>query len=162
MAKPCNSDGCFNPRFSGGFCKWHGYMREPKNKSSNKFSQPAIKKEYKGVNDLSVDKEVEMYKILWENREHESFLSGLPINIREGSSFWYNIFAHILAKGQAKYPKFRLYSENIIFLTPEEHLLLDHCAKEQRDKYAEKYNCDWSVVYDLQEKLKKEYAILFS
>lgn len=41
MAKSCNKDGCNYPRFGGGFCKGHGYLRtdkklKPLNRESKK------------------------------------------------------------------------------------------------------------------------------
>lgn len=159
MAKTCNHEGCENPIWSKGMCKWH----VPKKKSKTSALKPRNKSvEYKGLNDLGVDKEVELYKILWENEEHISFLSGKPIPIKEGSSFWYNIFAHVLAKGKAMYPNFKLYSKNIVFLTPEEHFLLDHSSEDKREQYAKENNCSWDKLYELKEELKEEYKTIFS
>lgn len=30
MAKTCNKEDCNNPRFGGGFCSWHQYLRTDK------------------------------------------------------------------------------------------------------------------------------------
>lgn len=30
MAKECEAEGCSNPRFGGGFCKWHQSLRTDK------------------------------------------------------------------------------------------------------------------------------------
>lgn len=30
MAKECEAEGCSNPRFGGGFCKWHQRLRTDK------------------------------------------------------------------------------------------------------------------------------------
>ena len=156
MPKICESDGCNNPIWSRKTmrCKNH----QPYKKKEFKVT----KKEYKGLNDLSVDKEVELYKELWKMRPRVSFLSGIPINIKEGSNFWYNIFAHVLSKSQSKYPMFKLYSDNIIFLTPEEHMLLDHGSSGQREKYSKEHGCDWNKVYEYRDKMKHLYEATFS
>ena len=160
MAKECNKEDCTNPVFGKGYCKWHQYLRAdkktPKRKVFTITPRPPV-----GLNDKCVNGEAELYKIIWDSNEHKSFLSGRPINLIEGSSFWFNVFAHVLAKGKAKYPKFRLYSKNIIMLLPEEHFLLDHCPEEERKKYAELHKCDWNKVYNLRDSLIEEYKTIF-
>ncbi len=176
MPKLCNC-GCENPVFSNKyakFCqhkrtdeKWVKKMATQKGKNSqtsksvkrfNNFNLPKTKP-YSGVNDLNVKKESEMYEKIWNSRDRVSFLSGKPL-VSEGSVFWHNQFAHILAKGKAKYPKFKLYSKNIILLTPEEHNLLDFCSSDDREKYGHRNNCDWNKVYNLQDELKNEYNLI--
>jgi hypothetical protein len=49
-----------------------------------------------------------------------------------------------------------LYDKNIIFLTLEEHTLLDAGTKEQRSKYAQQYLCDWNTIDKLKEELLNE------
>lgn len=151
MPKTCEYKGCSNPIWSRKTmrCKYH-------------MIQKRNTKEYVGINDYKVNKEVELYQLVWKDRDKRSFLSGQKINIEEGSSFWYNIFAHVLAKGKANYPKFRLYSKNIILLTPYEHMLLDHGSEAQRKVYAGVTGCDWNKVFDLKEELKLEYKTIFS
>ena len=97
---------------------------------------------------------------IWNEREHKSFLSGIPLDKFEGSNLFFNLFAHVLSKALNKYPKFILNKENIILLTPEEHTLLDHGTKEQRDKYALEKNCDWDKIYKLEIILKLKYKKL--
>jgi hypothetical protein len=92
--------------------------------------------------------EMAFFETLWNVRERVSFLSGKPV------SFSPSTFAHVLPK--SKYPKLRLYDRNIIFLTQEEHTLLDAGTKEQRERYAKEYLCDWNSIYKLKEELLKE------
>ena len=66
-------------------------------------------------------------------------------------------FAHILAKGDNKYPKFCYYPKNIVVLTADEHHLLDHSSAQKRQDYTEIYLCDWNWIYELAEQLKTEY-----
>jgi hypothetical protein len=131
------------------------------NANKKKKTKTTLKpKPYAGINDLEVKNEVELYHKIWEIREHKSFLTGLPL-VKEGSNFWHNQFAHVLAKGKAKYPNFKLYSENIILLTPQEHNLLDFCDKDDRTKYALRYGCDWERVYTHRDKLIEMYKGLY-
>ena len=70
--------------------------------------------------------------------------------------------AHVLAKGQNKYPKFKFYKKNLILLTEYEHQLLDAGTIEQRQHYAEYCEqnggkCDWQKLFDLKEELLEEY-----
>ena len=177
MAKVCLC-GCGNPVFSNRYAKYCQYKRtddkwiraqekkaekiKSKPKTINRhYIKSITPKPYSGINDLNVTKEVEMYDKIWEEREPVSFLSGRSLGVSKGSNFWFNIFAHVLAKGKAKYPKFKLYSKNLILLTPEEHNLLDFCSKADREAYAKRNNCDWKIVYDLMEELKKEYKELY-
>jgi hypothetical protein len=100
-------------------------------------------------------------KVLQEialEREHVSFVSNKPI---------YNIgrenFAHVLAKGKNKYPKFATYDKNIVLLTFHEHHLYDNGTEQQRNDYAAQVaaqggKCDWQKLYDIREDLLKEYA----
>jgi len=171
MAKVCNSEGCNNPVFSKGYCKYHQNQRtddkwitslakrnNPKVNSIKKKVLPTPKI-YSGINDLNAKGEAELFKKIWDSRGHVSFLSSKLITEREGSPFWFSIFAHVLAKGKAKYPKFKMYSKNIIILTPTEHFLLDHCSEDERQKYASRNNCNWDKVYELRCQLKREYAL---
>jgi hypothetical protein len=98
-----------------------------------------------------------LFESLWETRAKVSFLSGKDLS-RTPDFLMLNIFAHVLPKG--KYPKYRLNTKNIIFLDPDEHYLLDFGTEDQRQKYAEENNCDWDCIYNLAEKLKKEYGRL--
>jgi len=36
MAKPCKKEGCNNPRFGKGYCRYHQYLREDKKSSAPK------------------------------------------------------------------------------------------------------------------------------
>jgi hypothetical protein len=150
MAKQCSVDGCGNPSFGKDkktgepYCKFHQYKRTDK-------------KPYKYKRKPTGERKV--FDSIWGKRPHRSFLSGADINWVEGTDFYVNVFAHVLAKG--KYPKFRLLEENILLLTVEEHRLLDTGTEEERQAYAEKYNCDWNAVYEYREVLIAEYKSLY-
>lgn len=130
-------------------------------KKGSKTTKSVVSEVYVGINDKVVKYEKELYSIIWNERPHKSYLSKRPLNFEEGSSFYFSCFAHILAKGKAKYPRFKLYSANIVLLHPEEHTLLDQGSEAQRQKYALKYGCNWSKIYALRDELKAKYKTLF-
>lgn len=129
-----------------------------KNQSQKKSKQQS---KYKGINNFNVSSELDLYFKIWQSRTQRSYLSNQRLNFAERSEFWYNCFAHLLSKSQSKYPKFKLYSQNIVLLTPEEHHLLDHGTEKQRQDYAKKYGCDWKKIYDLRDRLKEQYKKLY-
>jgi len=106
-----------------------------------------------------------IFKQVWIHSNKKSFISGLFLRQFEGNDLFINCFAHVLAKGQNKYPYFKYYAKNIALLTPVEHHLLDNGTEEQRINYAldieEKSNnkntCDWKKLYELRDELEKEY-----
>jgi hypothetical protein len=64
-------------------------------------------------------------------------------------------FAHVIPKGQNKYPKFKLKPENIILMSFDQHHNWDNA----------RHNCigpQWDPIYALEESLKKEYKLLYS
>lgn len=121
--KICKSDGCNNNVFGGGFCKFHQYKRQEKNKpivstSINSFKEKKIKAKSKASGQLTLFKEI------WNERAHVSELSGDKI-----SMFDVFCFHHILTK--AAYPKFLLFKPNIIILTRAEHRMVhDHSFED--------------------------------
>jgi len=104
--------------------------------------------------------EKEVFREIMEEREHVSFISGIWV-----PCITHN-WAHVLAKGLNKYPKFKLHKPNIRFLTAREHDLYDKGTEDQRDKYADHMfskrgiAVDWQKLYDLREELKEEYKQL--
>ena len=101
--------------------------------------------------------QADLFEEIWNEREHRSFLSNKPLKQFEGTNLYYNMFAHVLSKALNKYPKYMLNKENIVLLTPDEHTLLDHGSEQQRVKYAKDNNCSWLPLYELKEKLIKQY-----
>ena len=140
-----------------------GQIGDKKKNKTTYTKQPATAKVTSSsahmVNDLEVDSELDLFLLLYKNGTKKSYLSGKKIMSPEsrGMSLFVGQFAHVLAKGKNKYPYFKMYSENIIQLTNEEHLLLDNGTEDQRKKYGLENNCDWSKVYELRDKLKEEY-----
>jgi len=110
-----------------------------------------------------------IFHILWKIRPQKSFLTGMWLRNFEGTPLWYNCFAHVLAKGQNKFPHFRHYMKNIVLLTPGEHALLDQGTEESRISYAldveertgGKGTADWAKLKALEDELRAEYKKYF-
>jgi hypothetical protein len=94
--------------------------------------------------------ELDVFREIWKERKHVSFISGKPL---KEFNVW--CFAHVLSKGSS--PKFRLNKENIVLLTPKEHVLFDNGSHENREAYAKANSCSWDELYELKDKLKSEY-----
>lgn len=60
----------------------------------------------------------EMFDWIWENRPHESELTGEPLLSKKHFK-WHWQFLHVLPKGS--YPKFKLDPRNIMLALPDEH-----------------------------------------
>jgi hypothetical protein len=114
--------------------------------------------------------EAMLFRIIWNVRSQRSFITGTWLRyIQPGHPLWFSLFAHVLAKGQNKYPYFRHYAKNIIILHPKEHFLYDFGTEEQRIAYAldieeksgGKNTCDWNKLHELEEELKEEYRHCF-
>lgn len=150
MPKICNKEGCNYPVFSKGYCKMHQYLRTDK-KKPKPLKKTSLKPKAKNTGQGT------LFLSIWLSSDRRSFLSGKPLDRYAGTDFFPNLFAHVLSKAQNKYPHFKLYSNNIILLTPEEHTLFDHGTNDQREKYAKLNGCDWEKVYKLKDELIKEY-----
>ena len=110
-----------------------------------------------------------IFEVIWKTRSRRSFITPTILRDMEQTPFFYNCFAHILAKGQNKYPYFKCYYKNIQLLSPHEHHLWDNGTEEQRiaysleveEKTGGKSTCDWAKLKALEEDLKKEYKKYF-
>lgn len=106
--------------------------------------------------------EVTAFRVLWSLSNKCSFLSGRPVIQFKPTKLFYNCFAHILAKGQSKYPHFRLYVKNIWLLTPTEHHLLDFGTQDQRTSYSQEVKtANWNLLEARRDELIDEYNRIF-
>tara|TARA_R110002020_G_scaffold303189_1_gene518525 strand:- start:297 stop:569 length:273 start_codon:yes stop_codon:yes gene_type:complete len=80
----------------------------------------------------------ELFKHVWETREHVSEVSGKSLLPRSHYQ-WHWQFAHILSKGA--YPAFKLNPNNIMLMLPEEH--------EKQEQY--------DLFNERKEALKRQY-----
>jgi len=94
--------------------------------------------------------ELPLMQSMWDNmKEHKSFVSGEKIHV-----FNVRNFAHVLPKAQNRYPKFKLYPDNIVLLTYEEHFLWDNGSREDLRKLPE-----WDKMFKLEAELIEEYKL---
>lgn len=164
--KQCQAPHCNNSIFSHGYCVYHQNQRtddkyisaQEKKREKQKWTQgfKTIKKSIKTKPKEATGEKI-LFETLFATRKHTSFISGLKIDDISHSNC-----AHVLAKGQNKYPKFKLLDRNIVFLTVLEHHLYDNGTIEQRQKYAEQMIkvgvvVNWKKLYDLRDELKNEY-----
>lgn len=110
-----------------------------------------------------------LFKQLWILGNKRSFVSKLFLREFMNTPFFYNCFAHVLAKGLNQYPYFKYYARNIVLLTPGEHALWDQGTEEARISYAlemeektkGKAKVDWDRLKALRDDLKAEYKKVF-
>lgn len=143
----CNNNGIIVVK--KGYCQICNYKIKKKKKMEGQenFKIPNLsitekKKVVEGLRTMIKSKtnhstgEVKIFKEIWDEREHISQLSGLPI-----VEFNIFCFAHILPKGV--YPEMRLNKNNIWLMLPKEHIaqhngmLPDHLKKKFKEKQDE-------------------------
>lgn len=86
----------------------------------------------------------DFFKQCWDDgRPRVSFISGVPVNFAPIT------FAHVISKGA--YPGYRKNPENIVFLTPTEHILYDHRTDKARE------NERFDKLFELADRLREQY-----
>ena len=121
--------------------------------SCNTFNpQPKPQKVIKPKKGLSYKKkptgEKEIFEKIWEERGPYSEISNEHLG-----EFCIAYFAHILPKGQNKYPKFKLEPLNICIMSFDQHHLWDN----DRSKCA---GPEWRWLHEEEDILKERYAEL--
>ena len=163
--RKCEAAGCTwdvfgtDKKTGRGYCKNHQYLRTDKNRYDIKRSP--IKRSPLKPKRVKSEGLIILYKEIAKERELKSFVSGVDLS-KVSKDFWRNLFAHVLAKGQNKYPKFKLYKKNIVLLSPKEHDLYDNGTEFEREEYARNMMKQgivvrWQKLYDLREELLTEY-----
>jgi len=158
----CSKEGCQYPVFGTdkntrkGYCKSHQYLRTDLGKTKNKKE---AKREY------GFTRQKDMFLSVWlrssDNKgRHFCWLTGIQIDKYIDTMFESWMFAHILPKG--RYPKYKLNPDNIRLLHPKVHTLVDNFTEDMRykehDLGSRKTHIDFNKWFELQDKLKKEYA----
>ena len=101
--------------------------------------------------------ETELFKHIWDTTPHYSYVSGIPIREPSPANF-----AHVLSKAVNRYPHFRLFPDNIILVTQEEHNLIDQGTVESRLKYCRRIkSASFAAVDRKVLHLKKLYEMMF-
>jgi len=102
--------------------------------------------------------ETELFKHIWDTIPHYSFVSGIPIREPSPANF-----AHVLSKAVNRYPHFRLFPDNIILVTQEEHNLIDQGTDESRRRYCQRIrSASFASVERKRLNLLKLYENLYS
>lgn len=170
--KQCQAPNCNNSIFSHGYCVYHQNQRtddkyisaQEKKREKQKWTQgfKTIKKSIK-TKPKEDTGQTEAFEEIWQYREHKSWLTGANLRQYEDKMddnqcwikhpLWFNLFHHVLPK--KNYRKFIVLKDNIILLTPQEHLSIHSESKELLEK---KYGEDnMNRYYDLIEQLKELY-----
>ena len=157
--KECDEPGCQNRVWSHKKCSRHQHKRTDE-KYLSKKNEP--KKVYSiKIKPKTDNTEQILMNGIIATRRHVSFISGLNIDIVDDTTTYDNC-THVLAKGQNKYPAFKLFDKNIVLLTKEEHHLFDNGTDLGRKKYANELLdsgiiVHWEKIFTLAEILKDEY-----
>jgi hypothetical protein len=140
--KTCKHDGCNNPVFSHSFCRSHQWCRQDDKRPVASTSIHS-KKERHIKPKKGITGELELFKQIWAEREHVSYVSGVKIPVFDIKSF------HHVCTKQA-FPELRLVKENIVLLTRAEH------ANAHAHTFDDliKRNSNWSKVKELHDALK--------
>src|ERR1035437_4451523 len=110
--KTCLHTGCNLNVFSHLYCGYHQNDRtddkylaslERRKEKNGQRVKDSIKKSYTVPTNKPTG-ELALFRALWDTRKHVAFISR-----REIVFFHPTFFAHVLAKGKNKYPKFKLY-----------------------------------------------------
>lgn len=95
--------------------------------------------------------ERKLFLEIWDSiKEHKCFVTGEPIH-----EFHIRNFAHVLPKGQNKYPLFKLKKDNIVILEFEAHYLWDNGLRSELKEQPE-----WNKMFELEAELKEQYKNL--
>ncbi len=92
--------------------------------------------------------EKNLFEEIWKTRGAYSQISGEYLG-----EFNICYFAHVIPKGKNKYPHFKLYAQNIILMTLQQH----HNWDNARHKCIGK---EWDFMYELESSLKEQYKLL--
>lgn len=124
---------------------WNAYPKpEYKKKEKKPFKRSTIEYKRKATG------EADLFREIGTERGNKSQISGEPIFTLRPKNFM-----HVLAKGQNKYPKFKLYKKNIVIATDDEHDEYDHGSQEELRKLPE-----WKWLFELRDELLIEYKNL--
>jgi len=151
MGKPCNAEGCYQPRWGGGFCRSHQWKRTDKKPLFLK-RKPTSKME----TDFGFDNQIELFGWLWnEARDRNGIVvcpyTGERLNRFYDTDMWFNCFAHVLNK--KNWPYFKLNPENVEVVFPDFHTLADQGKSSDKAKHPLWNFSKWNEkVFEMKEK----------
>lgn len=152
--KTCKHEGCNRAVFSHLYCGAHQNERTDDKWIASQKKQRDKMRSFKINKPQAVNPsgEYAMFMLIWSERPHVSYVSGLPLDRWEGTKLFVNLFSHLLPKG--KYTEARLDKDNIRLLSPQEHLDWHSLTRE---KLLGK-NPNWQKVFDDYDKMKEQYG----
>ena len=114
--------------------------------------------------------EKQLFDQIIAERPPVSYISGQPLGSYLNSIFRYNCCAHVIPKKgciELTFPNtatrekyLRLNPENIVLITPSEHVLVDQGTEDQRRKHELNLHCTFDDFYmkkdALIQKIKKQ------
>jgi len=133
--KQCSVEGCNNPVWSKGLCKYHIHKTRVKPMRASTMASREKRRE-------DTDEMRKFFLTIWSKRLHYSEVSGEWLG-KEPLSIY---FHHILPKN--KYPEAKFDEENIILLTFDEH----QNVESNKFRYEE--------INIRRERLQEKYKVL--
>lgn len=115
---------------------------QPKPEATVKTNKPISKKK-------EPTGEKAVFQAIWNKRPHKSQISGEKIHDGKAVNF-----LHVLAKGQNKYPDFKLEEENIVLGTEEEHYIWDNARHLIPPDHK-----GWKWMLEKEAVLKEKYRL---
>jgi hypothetical protein len=101
---------------------------------------------------------IDIFDEIWHERERKCFVTGVDLSWAYGTYFYVNCFAHVLAKGKNKYPKYKRLKENIVLVTPSVHMLYDNGVFERIIEFEKNTGCSFRPLFELEKKLHERYV----
>jgi hypothetical protein len=153
MAKTCNAEGCYRPRWGGGFCSYHQRLMEDK---KPKKIAPRTSKEKVHEISFGFDDQLSMFQALWEQAQDEKGIVTCPytkerLNQFYNTEMWFSCFAHVLPKG--RYTYWKLNPDNIRIVHPNFHKCVDQGTTEIRKQWTGWKFAEWdALVIEMKEK----------
>lgn len=150
----CSAPSCSMYKWPGSEYCFHHKSMYPSKKT----------KEVKAVdkyNPQGFKSQVELFKHIWEDRIHTCYVTGEDLDKYNTPVHFLSIFAHVLSKAKAKHPEFKLYSNNLVMVTPRVHELFDKGSLDQILKFERENACSFVILFELEADLLKEYRAGF-
>ena len=98
--------------------------------------------------------QIDVFNQIWEEREPYCFITGIYLGSKEyllSINKFHFVFHHVLRKGN--YPRFKLYKQNIIMVSPDVHFNIETKGLIELSTHDKRYE----KLKLLYEKLKQEY-----
>ena len=137
----CNYNGLL---YSKGFCETHYWAGRRGNKTQKIKINSKFERRYKPTGEKLI------FESVWIKQQGKCFITGqfIPFESAKASNF-----VHILAKGQNKYPEYKLFEPNIKLCIERFHHLYDHSTKDKIYDEFSQFKERVDLFFDIREKL---------